>query len=237
MSHDAGVPAVRAAGVVVRYPSPGAESADAVLRGVDLTVQRGESVAVVGPSGCGKSTLLHVLGGLLPPQEGVVEVDGQPLADRDAAELAALRRRSVGFVFQEHHLLPQCSALENVLVPLLAEQSRVPPEAIDRGRALLAQVGLSARETHRPSELSGGECQRVAVVRALMARPALLLADEPTGSLDEAGAEALAEVIIALVQTAGAGLVTVTHSPLLAGRMQRTLRLHGGVLAAATASS
>lgn len=203
-------------------------SAVSVLRGVNLALTEGESVAVVGPSGCGKSTLLHIMGTLDRPASGAVRLDGQDYAGLDERALAALRNRKIGFVFQDHHLLPQCTVLENVLVPMLV--AGVTPEGRERARRLLDRVGLSGRLDHRPAQLSGGECQRVAVVRALVNRPRLLLADEPTGSLDRASAENLSALLAELNRDEGVALVCATHSERLASRMGRVLALVDGVL-------
>jgi lipoprotein-releasing system ATP-binding protein len=205
-------------------------SAMPVLRGVNLALAEGEAIAIVGPSGCGKSTLLHILGTLDRPTSGSVRLDGEDYAGLDENALAALRNRKIGFVFQSHHLLPQCTVLENVLVPMLV--SGVTPEGRDRARQLLDRVGLSARLGQRPSQLSGGECQRVAVVRALVNRPRLLLADEPTGSLDRAAADVLAVLLAELNRDEGVTLVCATHSRRLASRMGRVLALVDGVLRA-----
>ena len=215
-------PLVSLRGLVARY-----DAGPPVLDGVDLEVERGASIAILGPSGCGKSTLLHVLGGLLPPAAGSVTFDGEDLADLDADRLADLRNREIGYVFQDHHLLPQCSALENVLVPTLV---RGGEDATGRARALLDRVGLGARLDHAPSELSGGECQRVAVCRALINQPRLLLADEPTGSLDAEAADQLGSLLNELVSADGVTLITVTHSERLARRMASTFELRGGAL-------
>ena len=201
---------------------------DDVLRGVDLEVHARETLAVLGPSGCGKSTLLHILGGLLPPTEGVARFDGRDLASLGATELAALRNRELGFVFQAHHLLPQCTALENVLVPTLVHPDNGGAE--ERARALLDQVGLGHRLAHRPSQLSGGEQQRVAVVRALINQPRLLLADEPTGALDAEGAEGLGDLLCELSAAHDVAVVIVTHSQPLAARMARVVTLRSGKL-------
>jgi lipoprotein-releasing system ATP-binding protein len=211
-----------------RFGVAGAETE--VLRGVDLSVAEGESVAVVGPSGSGKSTLLHLIGALAPPTGGSVRIAGADLADLDADALADLRSETVGFVFQEHHLLPQCSALENVLVPTLARKGGDRSRALDRARALLDAVGLADRADHRPGELSGGERQRVAVVRALVNEPRLLLADEPTGSLDAEAAAELGELLTRLHGEHGLTLVVVTHAEALAALMQRRLALAAGRL-------
>jgi lipoprotein-releasing system ATP-binding protein len=207
-----------------RYASGGVEVS--VLSGVFLTVPAGESIAIVGPSGCGKSTLLQIIGTLSPPSSGNVWLDGRDLATLKEDARAEVRRRDLGFVFQSHHLLPHCTALENVLVPLLANGGRTPPEATDRARDLLGKMGLSDRLRHRPSQLSVGECQRVAVARALIQKPKLLLADEPTGSLDRTAASSLGDLISQLAITR----VVVTHSEALAGQMQHVYRLDRGRL-------
>lgn len=225
---EEGTPLVRLRGVGVRYGETGPE----VLRGVDLDVTAGEAVAVVGPSGCGKSTLLNTIGTLQRPTAGEVEFEGLDVGGLDGDELAALRNDSIGFVFQEHHLLPQCTALENAVVPALV--SRGPAEreaAVLRARGLLERVGLGARLEHRPDALSGGERQRVALVRALVNQPRLVLADEPTGSLDEQGADAMGDLLVELEREQGVALVVVTHSERLAARMGRALALVDGALA------
>lgn len=201
-----------------------------VLSGLTFTVAAGETVAVVGPSGCGKSTLLNCLGGLDRPTSGQVMIDGQDLASVDDDALAALRAATIGFVFQDHHLLPQLSALENVLLPTLALRTR-PNEAEVRKTAtgLLAQVGLTGKENSRPAQLSGGERQRVALARALINKPKLILADEPTGALDQGNATAVADVLVELNRATGAALVVVTHSPALAARMSRQIDFARGV--------
>lgn len=200
-----------------------------VLRGLDLAVGPGETVAIVGPSGSGKSTLLHLLGALDRPTRGEVRLAGRQVAGLADEELAALRTRHVGFVFQFHHLLRNFTALENVMIPqLLAGVGR--GIAAERARTLLEQVGLAARARHRPATLSGGERQRVAVARALANEPPLLLADEPSGNLDIETSERLHEVLFRLVERHRSALVVVTHNRSLAGRAGRTLRLSGGVL-------
>lgn len=215
-------------GVTKSYASPGGGAETRVLRGVDLAVAAGESVAIAGPSGSGKSTLLHLMGLLDRPTSGRVLLDGRDVSALTEAEAAEARARDVGFVFQAHHLLPQCGVLENVLVPTLAVKA--PPDAESRALRLLERVGLSHRLSHRPGQLSGGECQRAAVVRALVNRPRLLLADEPTGSLDREGSESLARLLGELNREEGVALVVVTHSPQLAARMGRLLVLGDGAL-------
>ena len=221
--------------VVKRYDAVGGDSGSGsssttVLDGVNLAVLDGESIAIVGPSGSGKTTLLNVLGTLEAPTSGRVSFEGEDLASKNARELAHLRNIDIGLVFQAHHLLPQCSALENVLLPTLAGADVDRRAVEERARGLLERVGLGHRAAHRPAQLSGGECQRVAVVRALIMRPRLLLADEPTGSLDARAAEELGDLLAELNTEESVALVTVTHSDRLAGRMGRTLRLEGGKL-------
>jgi lipoprotein-releasing system ATP-binding protein len=200
-----------------------------VLSGVDLSVARGEFVAIVGASGSGKSTLLHLLGALDTPSSGQVRLDGLVYGEQSAAALAAVRNRKIGFVFQFHHLLREFSALENVMMPLLIAGE---PEERARSRAeeLLAAVGLAGRMTHRPSQLSGGEQQRAAVARALAADPRVVLADEPSGNLDHANSERLHELFARLAREFETALVVVTHNRLLAGRADRVLSLDDGRL-------
>jgi putative ABC transport system ATP-binding protein len=200
-----------------------------VLRGIDLEIAPGETVAVLGESGSGKSTLLALLAGLDVPTRGQVRIDGHDTAALSERALAALRARSVGIVFQSFHLMGGLSAEENVRLPL---ELRGDPDAVPRARAALAQVGLAARAGHLPARLSGGECQRVAIARALVVEPGILLADEPSGSLDERTGEAVDDLLFELVARRGTALVLVTHSERLAARCQRRVRLTGGRLAA-----
>jgi len=199
-----------------------------VLRDVSLAVDEAETVAVLGPSGSGKTTLLNLMGALDTPTSGHVRFEGSDLGRLDEAARAAFRNDRVGFVFQEHHLLPQLTVWENVLVPALV--GGVSDAVEERARRLLARVGLEDRLGHTPGALSGGERQRVAVVRALVNEPGLLLADEPTGSLDRATAGEIAALLVGLNREEKTALVVVTHDEDLAGRMDRVLRLRDGVL-------
>ena len=200
-----------------------------VLRGINFQLDTGEAVAIVGPSGSGKSTLLNILGALDRPTQGRALFDGRDLAALTEPELATIRNRQIGFVFQLHHLLPQCTVLENVLIPTLARKP-ADPVAAERAVKLLERVGLQHRLEHRPGQLSGGECQRVAVARALINQPKLLLADEPTGALDHANAASLGQLLIELNKEQGVALVVVTHSTELAKRLPRVMELRDGVL-------
>lgn len=227
MGVSSGASAVlEARGVRKEYPG-GDGGVVRVLDGADLAVHRGEMVAIVGASGSGKSTLLHLLGGLERPSAGTVLLGGTPVDALDDDALAALRNRTVGFVFQFHHLLREFSALENVMFPLRIG-GIAPSEAKERAAALLERLGMAQRMHHRPSELSGGEQQRAAVARALAAEPAALLADEPSGNLDQGNAERLHDLFATLASEHGLGLVVVTHNLALADRADRVLTLEGG---------
>jgi len=200
-----------------------------VLDGVNLTVQRGEMVAIVGASGAGKSTLLHVLGALERPTRGDVQIAGHSIAGRPDDDLAAIRNRAIGFVFQFHHLLREFTALENVTIPMRIAGVD-PATARTRAKMLLERLGLGGRMQHRPAALSGGEQQRTAVARALATSPALLLADEPSGNLDHANAERLHDLFGELARNLDLGLVVVTHNRSLAQRADRTMQLEDGKL-------
>lgn len=258
-------PIIQLEAVTKHYVGPDGRPTPPVLAGVSLAIAAGESLAVVGPSGSGKSTLLNIMGTLDRPTSGRVLLEGRDLAAMGNEDLAAVRNRRIGFVFQLHHLLPQCTALENVLVPTLApgargadvarpacpavgNSARAEPRpdkpsvphgaerepAEDRARRLLERVGLGRRLDYRPGQLSGGERQRVAVARSLINRPALLLADEPTGSLDRASADGLAALLVDLNRRYGITLVAVTHSAALAAMMGRVLELRDGHLSPAS---
>ncbi len=202
-----------------------------VLSDIDLSVGPGRSVSIVGPSGSGKSTLLYILGALEPPTSGAVLLDGQNPFELDDRRLAAFRNRNVGFVFQDHHLLPQCSVLENVLVPTLVASDRTA-DVGERARDLIEQVGLAARLHHRPHELSGGEKQRVALARALVQHPGLVLCDEPTGNLDQESADAVASLLVDLHKRLQSILIVVTHNLELAQRMDTQYTLSDARLVA-----
>jgi lipoprotein-releasing system ATP-binding protein len=208
-------------GVTKQYPTP--RGPLTVLSDVSLSLNRGEAAAIMGPSGSGKSTLLYIAGALEPPTAGTVTLGGVNPYTVPEKELAAFRNQSIGFVFQDHCLLPQCSVLENVLVPTLVAKDRAGYPA--RARELLRQVGLEDRLDHLPAELSGGEKQRVALARALVLRPRLLLCDEPTGNLDEASAEMVAALLLELHQRQETILIVVTHNPTLAARFPKRYEL------------
>jgi lipoprotein-releasing system ATP-binding protein len=201
-----------------------------ILSNINLSLQRGDSIAVVGPSGSGKSTLLYVVGALDPPTQGTVTLDGRDPYQLPDKELSAFRNKSVGFVFQDHLLLPQCSVLENVLVPTLAGGGKTSAELESRAKQLLDRVGLGSRLDHRPGELSGGEKQRCAIARALIHQPLLLLCDEPTGNLDRVTADTVADILFELHKEQQTILITVTHSAELASRFPVRYEMSGQAL-------
>ncbi|MEX2171782.1 MAG: ABC transporter ATP-binding protein [Pirellulales bacterium] len=216
--------------LVKHYPTPAEPLV--ILDGVSLSLAAGENLAIIGPSGSGKSTLLAILGTLETPTSGTVTLAGSDPFSLDERELAAFRGDHIGFVFQDHYLLPQCTVWENVLVPLLAS-GPITSDGQDRARELIDRVGLANRLTHRPAELSGGERQRVAIARALVRKPSLVLADEPTGNLDGQTAAAISELLLQLQAAQETMLVVVTHSVPLAEAMQKRMRLEGGTLVGA----
>ena len=200
-----------------------------VLMGINLHIKAGESLAIVGISGSGKSTLLHLLGGLDAPTNGDIQIMGQSIAAINEEERCQLRNQSLGFIYQFHHLLPEFSALENVAMPLLIRKMN-SKESYDRAAEMLNQVGLNHRMSHTPGELSGGERQRAAIARALVTKPACILADEPTGNLDRHTASEVFQLMLDLNHDAGASLIIVTHDPFLSKQAERTLKLVDGML-------
>ena len=214
-----------------KYDVPSGKEPLTVLNNISLHIERGEAIAVVGPSGSGKSTLLNIIGALDIPTSGSVVFDGKNLAEMSENELAYIRNTEIGFIFQLHHLLPQCTMLENVLIPTIPQnKKRSNKELQNRAKKLLCEVGLENHFDYFPAQLSGGELQRVAVVRALINRPKLLLADEPTGSLDEPSALNLGQILIDLNRAENVTLIVVTHSHDLAKRMDTVYNLHNGRL-------
>jgi len=215
---------------VFRTFSPANTAPTAVLRGVDLHVKSGETIAITGASGSGKTTLLQIIGTLDTADSGDVRVNGRELCSLDEEARAAFRNREIGFVFQSHHLLPQLTALENILVPTWATHASHAQEYRARAAALLERMGLADRSTHFPSQLSGGERQRIALARALIMKPCLILADEPTGALDFDKAQHLIDLLIELNRDEGATLLLVTHSKDCAARMSRQVELRNGII-------
>jgi lipoprotein-releasing system ATP-binding protein len=201
-----------------------------VLKGINFSLDAGQSAAIIGPSGCGKSTLLNLIGALDQPDAGSVHISGQDLSTLNVKELAQLRNQELGFVFQQHHLLPQCTVMENILIPVLTQDREAQEQAHDRARALLDKLGLLPRAHHRPGELSGGECQRTAVARAVINNPALLLADEPTGALNEEAAEELAALLLSLRDEQNMAVIIVTHAQSIARRFGSIYTLNRGQL-------
>ncbi|HEY2934736.1 MAG TPA: ABC transporter ATP-binding protein [Acidobacteriota bacterium] len=217
---------LKAEGLCKEYPTPAGPLQ--ILNGVSLDLRRGDAVAIMGPSGSGKSTLIYILGALEPPTSGIVTVDGHNPFELTADQLAKFRNEKIGFVFQDHCLLPQCSALENVLIPTFVG----PPDAdkVNKARKLLDRVGLSNRVDHRPGALSGGEKQRVALARALIQSPLIVLCDEPTGNLDRSAAESIADLLVEIHKQRETILLVVTHNPDLAARFPARLELVDGRL-------
>lgn len=216
--------------VVKEYASPSGGPALKVLDGIDLKVERGESLAVMGPSGSGKSTLLNLMGTMDQPSSGEIVFEGKVLGQYSPAELGEFRAQQVGFIFQDHRLLPQCTMLENVLLPTLTLKQKSSSEDLERARFLIDKVGMGERAEHFPAECSGGECQRIAVVRALINQPKLILADEPTGALDYENAQSLMQYLRELTQSEGCSMVMVTHDSNMLDYAQRSVRIQKGQL-------
>lgn len=213
------------------YQIPGSDFKREVLKSVNLEIEPGSSIGIIGPSGSGKSTLLNIIGTLDSPDQGIVKFDKQIINDLKANDLAELRNKKIGFIFQMHHLLPQLNVLENVLVPTIPlKDKQLKKETTRRAKELLEMVGLQDRITQIPSQMSVGECQRTAVVRALINSPDIILADEPTGSLDQENANALGELLTKIQKEQNVTLITVTHSLELANKMEKQYKLNNGNL-------
>lgn len=212
------------------YGEPGTHSYRPVLQNLNLEIGKGERIAIVGPSGLGKTTLLNLIGALDQSESGKILFEGTEISGYNKKQLAAFRNKNLGFVFQLHHLMPQLTLWENVLLPLLASGQKITDEQKNRAEYLIRKTGIENQKNQKPSEMSGGECQRTAVVRALINKPALLLADEPTGALDQENASALTELLIQLSQEENITLVTVTHSVEMAERMEKIYTLKIGKL-------
>jgi ABC-type lipoprotein export system ATPase subunit len=213
------------------YQSPSGSETRTVLDDLSLEVSAGETIAILGPSGSGKSTLLNIIGSLDKPTSGEVVLEGQSLSGHDDNQLAEIRNRKIGFIFQLHHLLPQCTVLENVLIPTLVNSDPKDKKSLEeRAQSLLEKVRLQDHIDHRPAQLSGGEQQRVAVVRSMILNPSLLLADEPTGSLDQNSAENLVQLLLDLNKDEQVSMIVVTHSEKLAGHMHKIFDLRNGKL-------
>ena len=213
------------------YGEPGSPTHHVVLQDLSLFLAKGEKIAIVGPSGCGKTTFLNIAGALDIPDQGEILFDGKSLAGLTKKGMAEFRNQQLGFIFQMHHLLPQLTLQENVLLPLLANSKKISKEDNDWANHLLNKAGIWGQRGQKPSELSGGECQRTAVVRALINKPKLILADEPTGALDEHNAGNISKLLMELGEEQQASLIVVTHSQKLAAQMDKKYALHNGVLA------
>ncbi len=212
------------------YGEPGTRSYREVLKGLELEVGEGDKIAIVGPSGSGKTTLLNLMGTLDQPEEGSILFDGQDITGYSKKELATFRNQHLGFIFQQHHLMPQLTLMENVLLPLLPRGKSVSAEQNEWAVHLIQKVGIWEQRDQKPAQLSGGECQRTAVVRALINKPKLLLADEPTGALDEENARALTDLLVNLSEDEGVTLINVTHAMVLADQMDKKYKLKNGIL-------
>lgn len=212
------------------YAAPSGQEALKVLSGINLKIESGESLSVMGPSGSGKSTLLNLMGSMDQPTSGQILFEGQDLGQMNETSQSQFRAKEVGFIFQNHRLLPQCTVMENILLPTLSLHAQAPAEAVEIGQKLLAKVGLSERVDHYPSELSGGECQRVAVVRSLINSPKLILADEPTGALDHDNAHGLMKLLCELSESENCAVVIVTHDSAMLEYTNRSVKLSNGQL-------
>lgn len=212
------------------YGQPGSHSYRPVLKDLNFEVEKGARIAIAGPSGSGKTTLLNLVGTLDSPEEGKILFDGKDITGYSKSELAGFRNLHLGFIFQMHHLLPQLTLMENVLLPLLPQGKNIQNEQKEWAKHLIEKVGIWEQRNQKPSQLSGGECQRTAVVRALVNKPELLLADEPTGALDEENANALTDLLIKLSEDEGVTLITVTHAAAIADRMEKKYHLKNGNL-------
>ncbi len=212
------------------YGDPGSHNYRSVLTEMDLYVSKGEKIAIVGPSGSGKTTLLNLIGTLDQPEQGKVIFEGKDITGYSKTELAVFRNKNLGFIFQLHHLLPQLTLMENVMLPLLPQRKTITREQKEWAEHLVQKIGIWEQREQKPSQLSGGECQRTAVVRALINKPQLLLADEPTGALDEENANALTELLLTLSEEREITLVTVTHAASLANKMDKKYTLQNGKL-------
>ena len=212
------------------YGEPGSHSYREVLKYLNFEIKKGERVAIVGPSGSGKTTLLNLIGTLDLPEEGKILFDGKDITGYSKTELADFRNQHLGFIFQMHHLLPQLTLMENVLLPLLPQGKNIQKKQKEWAEYLVQKVGIWEQRSQKPSQLSGGECQRTAVVRALVNKPELLLADEPTGALDEENANALTDLLIKLSEEEKVTLITVTHAAAIANRMAKKYHLKNGIL-------
>jgi len=222
-------PLIESIGLVKHYAASGTREDVRVLNGIDMRVDRGESVAVMGASGSGKSTLLHLLGGLDRPTSGEVRFSGESINTYTADQLATYRNRRIGFIFQFHHLLPEFTALENILMPTLIRGGD-PVETRTRADALMERLQIAHRSAHRPSECSGGEQQRIAIARALINSPDIVLADEPTGNLDQGNAALVLDLLLDVRAAEGLTMILVTHDPMIASRCGRSVRLRGGLM-------
>ncbi len=212
------------------YGEPGSSAHHIVLNDLSFTIAKGEKIAIVGPSGCGKTTFLNIAGAMDIPDSGEIIFDGEILSNFTKSGMAGFRNKQLGFIFQMHHLLPQLSLLENILLPLIPNNKRLLKTDMEWAEYLLNKAGIWQQRDQKPAELSGGECQRTAVVRSLINKPKLILADEPTGALDEKNAENISDLLLLLSEEQESSLIVVTHSQVLANKMGKTYSMHNGTL-------